>query len=523
MKKQPDRANPTTEEYVAKLEQQNAELTAKLKWYEEQFKLAQKKRFGASSEKTHPDQLELQLFNEAETLATPPSEKAEMEEIKYSRKKHNGKRETKLDQLPIETITYELPEAEQVCECCGGHLHEMSTETRNEVSVIPAQVKVVSHVRKVYSCRHCEREEIRTPIVTAPMPKPVYPGSLASPSSLAYVMSQKYVDSQPLYRQEQQFARIGLTLSRQTMANWMIYGANEWLSLITDRMSEHLLRQDILHADETTLQVLHEPGKAAETKSYMWLYRTGRVGPPIILYDYQPTRGGERPQKFLEKFKGYLHVDGYSGYHNLQGVTLVGCWAHARRKYDEALKILPAPQDKTKTATWQGLQFCNELFAIESKLKDADPDQRYVARLEQSKPILEAYLAWLKQQESHMLPKSLLGQAITYSLNQWDKLTAFLKDGRLEIDNNRSERSIKPFVIGRKNWLFANTPRGAKASATIYSVIETAKENQLNPYQYLKYLFEQLPQLIDPKDPEALDRFMPWSPSIPLSCRVFKS
>lgn len=516
---------PTTEDYaatIAKQDAQIAELTAKLKWYEEQFRLAQQKRFGASSEKTHPDQFELNLFNEAEMLVTPATQEPDVETVTYSRKKSAG-RQAKLEQFPVETVTYELPEAEQVCVCCGGVLHEMSTETRNEITIIPAEVKVVRHVRRVYACRRCEREEIRTPIVTAPMPKPVYPGSLASPSIIAYVMSQKYVDSQPLYRQEQQFARLGLTISRQTLANWMIHGADQWLTLLTDRMHEHLLNQDILHADETTLQVLREPGKSAETQSYLWLYRTGRMGPPIVLYDYRPTRGGEHPRKFLAGFSGYLHVDGFPGYHKVANVTLVGCWAHARRKFDEALKALPASQDKIETAAHQGLAFCNQLFAIERELKDAIPEDRYTIRLERSRPVLDAYLTWLRQQRSRALPKSAVGQAIAYSLNQWDKLTAFLKDGRLEIDNNRSERAIKPFVIGRKNWLFANTPRGAKASAVIYSVIETAKENHLNPFKYLTYLFEQLPQLPDPKNPEALDSLLPWSPSLPLTCRVFKS
>lgn len=375
----------------------------------------------------------------------------------------------------------------------------------------------------MYACRHCEREEIRTPIVTAPMPKPLYPGSLASPSIMAYVMIQKYVDSQPLYRQEQQFARLGLTISRQTLANWMMYGADQWLSLLTDRMKEHLLKQDILHADEMTLQVLREPGKSAESQSYLWLYRTGRMGPPIVLYDYRPTRGGENPRNYLSGFSGYLHVDGYPGYHKVKDVMLIGCWAHARHKYDEALKALPSSQDKTETAAQQGLGFCNQLFAIERELKDAIPEQRYTIRLERSRPVLDAYLAWIHQQRPRKLPKSKLGEAIAYSMNQWDKLTGFLKDGRLEIDNNRSERAIKPFIIGRKNWLFANTPRRAKASAIIYSVIETAKENGLNPFKYLMYLFEQLPQLSDPKDTEALDKLLPWSTSLPLTCRVFKS
>jgi transposase len=520
-----ENSTPTTEEYAATIAKQDAQIaepTAKLKWYEEQFKLAQHKRFGASSEKTHPDQLQIDLFNEAETLAAPASKEPDVETITYSRKKSAGSRDAKLDQFPMETIMYELPEAEQVCTCCGGGLHEMSTEVRNEIAIIPAEVKVVRHVRRVYACRRCEREEIRTPIVTAPAPKPVYPGSLASPSMMAHVMSQKFVDSQPLYRQEQQFARLGLTISRQTLANWMIYGADQWLSLLWNRMKEHLLKQEILHADETTLQVLREPGKAAQNDSYLWLYRTGYTGPSIILYEYQPTRSGEHPRNFLSGFSGHLHVDGYAGYNKVSGVTLVGCWAHARRKYDEALKVL-SKEDRIGTLAQQGLDFCNQLFAIERELKDNTAEERKTARQEHSRPVLDAYLAWLQQQKKRALPKSLLGKAIQYSLNQWEKLTAFVKDGRLEIDNNRSERSIKPFVIGRKNWLFANTPRGAKSSAIIYSVIETAKENQLNPFQYLMYLFNQMPQLPDPKDPEALDKLLPWSKSIPITCRVFKS
>lgn len=510
------------EQRNAKQAQQIAELSAKLKWYEDQFRLAQHKRFGASSEKTHPDQLD--LFNEAEVLASPEATEPEVETVTYSRKKTAGSREAKLEHLPVETIIHELPKEEQRCPCCGDALHEMSTETRNEIAVIPAEVKVIRHVRQIYSCRRCEREDIHTPVITAPMPNPIQPGSLASASAVAYVMSQKYVDSQPLYRQEQQLARLGLTISRQTLANWMIYGAEHWLTLLTARMKEHLLAQDIAHADETTLQVLREPGKSAEAKSYLWLYRTGRMGPPIVLYDYQPSRGGEHPRNYLAGFKGYLHVDGYSGYHKVVDVTLVGCWAHARRMYDEALKAMPATsQDPAETAAKQGLDFCNQLFAIEREIREATPKTRHSARQKRSRPVLDAYLAWLKRMKSRTLPKSLVGKAIAYSLNQWDKLIVFLQDGRLELDNNRSERSIKPFVIGRKNWLFANTPRGAKASATIYSVIETAKENGLNPFQYLKYLFEQLPQLENLKDPEVLDCFLPWSSSLPMNCRVFGS
>ncbi|WP_138753598.1 IS66 family transposase [Paenibacillus sinopodophylli] len=503
-----------------KLEQQNTELSAKLKWYEEQFRLAQQKRFGASSEKTHPDQLELNLFNEAEVLATPEGQVPEMEKVSYERRKTSGKREADLSKLPVETVTYTLEEGKQICACCSGSLHEMTTETRSEIAVVPPQVKVIRHVRQVYACRHCERHGLQTPIVTAPMPNPVYPGSLASPSAMAHVMCQKVVDSQPLYRQEQQFARMGYTLSRQTMANWMVYGAEQWLMPMIAEMKKHLLQQETLHADETTLQVLREPGKSAEATSYLWLYRTGRGVPPAVVYDYQRTRGGEHPRDFLTGFKGYLHVDAYPGYHKVKDVTLVGCWAHARRKYDEALKAAPEAKGNPETVAAQGLAYCNQLFALERELKEASPEERHKARAERSRPVLEAYHVWLRQQKSRTMPKSLLGQAIAYSLNQWDKLTAFLKDGRLELDNNRSERSIKPFVIGRKNWLFANTPRGAKSSAAVYSVIESAKENGLHPFRYLKYLFEQLPQLPDPQDLKTLEPYMPWSSSLPDTCRM---
>uniref|UniRef100_UPI0003659479 IS66 family transposase n=1 Tax=Effusibacillus pohliae TaxID=232270 RepID=UPI0003659479 len=256
---------------------------------------------------------------------------------------------------------------------------------------------------------------------------------------------------------------------------------------------------------------------------YLWLYRTGREGPAIVLYEYQETRGGHHPRNFLSGFRGYLHVDGYSGYHKVAGVTLVGCWAHARRKFDEALKALPDGKQKAAVTAREGLDFCNRLFAIERDIKDASPEERFKIRTERSRPVVDAFLAWLRAQKSNVLPKSLLGTAIHYCLNQWEKLEAFLKDGRLELDNNRSERSIKPFVMGRKNWLFSNTPRGAKASATIYSIIETAKENGLNPFQYLTWLFEELPQLADLKDPTALDHFLPWSNSLPAKCRMVQS
>lgn len=503
------------------LDQQNGELMAKLKWYEEQFRLSKERLYGASSEKTDSEQMELQLFNEAEVVAHLENEQEQetAETVTYQRKKKRGKRSVNLDHLPVETVDYELPTSEQICSSCGHELHEMSTEVRQELEVIPAEVKVLRHVRHVYACRHCEHHELSTPVVTAEAPKPVFPKSLASPSAMAYTMSQKYVESQPLYRQEQHFARFGVTISRQNLANWIIYGAETWLKLLYDRMVFALLQRDILHADETPFQILREEGRSPTAKSYLWLYRTGREQPAIVLYEYQPSRKGEHPRNFLSGFTGYLQVDGYSGYHKVADVTLIGCWAHARRKFSDTLKALPESAKFAKVTATEGLNFCNQLFAIERKLKDLSGEQRYKFRLEHSKPVLEAFSVWLHHQVPKVLPKSALGQAISYCRKQWDKLEGFLKDGRLELDNNRAERSIKPFVIGRRNWLFANTPKGAKASAIIYSVVETAKENGLQPFQYLKYLFEKLPN-IDTSDLELLDQLLPWSTTLPEVCRV---
>lgn len=504
------------------LKLQVAELTVKIKWYEEQFKLSQQRRFGASSEKTATsEQLNLPLFNEAEVEADMRVPEPTEETITVKRKKVTGQREGKLEQLPVEVINYELDPEEQTCSHCGHAIHEMTTEVRQELKIILPEVKVIRHIRHVYACRHCEHEGIQTPIVRAEAPQPVFPKSLASPSTMAYVMSRKYVDGLPLYRQEQDFKRLGIDLSRQTLANWTLYGADHWLTLIYDRMKHHLLKRDILHADESTLQVLREPGRAATSKSYLWLYRSGREGPGIVLYDYQTTRAGKHPARFLSGYKGYLQVDGYAGYNKLTGVTLVGCWAHARRKYAEILKALPPSAQSAGTTAKEGLAFCNQLYAIERELKkeQRSAEERYTIRLKKSKLILQAFSVWLQKQAPRVLPKSALGQAIHYCCEQWDKLNAFLKDGRLELDNNRAERSIKPFVMGRKAWLFANTPKGARSSAIIYSVVETAKENGLNPLNYLIYLFEQLPNM-DIQDLSLLDRILPWSETLPENCHT---
>lgn len=509
------------EEQILLLQQQHEELNAKLKWYEEQLRLQRQRLFGASSEKTaYPEQID--LFNEAEDTADPQAVEPTAETITYSRKKREpGQIAEKIQDLPVEVIDYELPVEERVCPCCNGELHEMSTQVREELKIVPAKASVVRHVQHIYACRYCEKHaddaDATVPIIKAAMPKPLLPGSLASASAVAYIIDQKYTNHLPLYRQEQILSRLDINLSRQTMSNWIIRSVETALDPLYRQMHRQLLRHDILHADETTLQVLRETDRSAQSDSYMWLYRTGRDGPPIVLYDYQTTRASKHPQQFLKGFKGYLQTDGYGGYDNLTGITRVGCWAHARRKFTDALKVLPSEQKSKPVNARKGLDYCNDLFRIEQDLKDAIPQWRYEQRLLRSKPILDEFYGWLRRMGQQTLPRSTFGQAIKYCLNQWASLNSFLHDGRLELDNNRAERSIKPFVIGRKNFLFSNTSKGARSSAVIFSIVETAKENGLKPYDYLLYLFEQMPN-IDQKDPDAIEQLVPWSSALPVAC-----
>lgn len=433
-------------------------LEAENQWLKEQLGLAKHRLFASTSEKTPPGQ-EALLFNEAEANAAPEVPEPDTETLTYTRRKFAGQRQLQIANLPVEEMEYRLPAEEQVCPQCNGPLHEMGQDVRNEIKIVPARVILVKHICSKYACRYCNNHEIKTPILTAPMPTTAFPNSLASPTAVAHIMTQKFVEGSPLYRQEQSLKREGFELSRQTMANWMLAGAG-WLEKLYNSLHAYLLKRNIAHADETTLQVLKEEGRKAETTSYMWLYRSGRDGPPIVLYEYQPTRAAQHPRAFLKDFCGFLHVDGYAGYEGLPGVTLVGCWSHARRNFLDAINVLPMPARKEgKTAAHTELDFCNKLFAIERELRDVTPEERLAARNARSRPIVDAFRVWLEGIEGKVLPKSKLGEAVTYCLNQWTKLIVFLTDGRLELDNNRSERAIKPFVIGRKNWLFANTPR----------------------------------------------------------------
>jgi transposase len=392
----------------------------------------------------------------------------------------------------------------------------MGHETiRRELKLIPAKAVIVEHVRKVYACRHCERDECGVPILKAAVSNPVIKGSFASPEAVAHIAVQKFVMGIPLYRQEQEWNRYGINLTRQTLSNWLIKATFDWLEPIYDVLKEMLCMRKVLHADETSLQVLREPEKPPESKSYMWLYRTsGDTKNSIILYEYQPNRKAEHPKLFLKDFTGYIHTDGYDGYHDLPDtVKIVGCFAHARRKFDEAVKGMPK-KDQANSLAMTGKRFCDKLFALERDFADLPADERLPKRQELSKPVFDELYRWVNSLEPS--PKTGLYTAIVYMRNQREYLERYLEDGRLEISNNRAERSIKPFVIGRKNWLFANTPRGAKASAILYSIIETAKENGLKPFEYLRFLLETLPN----SESDALEHLMPWSPSLPVTCRM---
>ena len=488
----------------------------------EALRLAQHKRFGASSEKSEEavmEQLSL-LFNEPEVFAEAKAEEENVTEVAAHkrRKKHEYTLESIPEGFPVERIEHRLEGEELVCPACGDTMTEVGSEVFSKLKIIPAQIVVEQHVYYSYACKSCAEtadEGCETPFAKAPYEKSVIPGSFATPEAIAHIMTQKFVMGAPIFRQEQDLNRQGIPLSRQTMSNWILKASETYLIPVYAQLHKELVKREVLHSDETILQVLHEPGKAPERKSYMWLYRTsGDTDHPIVLFEYQPGRGAKHPEEFLEGFHGYLHTDGYAGYHNLpEGITVVGCHAHLRRKFDEAVKSLPKGKAKGSSAA-QGLAYCNLLFEIEQRLADKTPEKRYEERLKQSKPVLDAMFAWANVRTA--APKSALGKALTYLKDQWPYLINYLEDGRLEISNNRAERSIKPFVICRKNFLFANTPKGAKGSAVMFSLIQTAIENGLEPYKYLTWLMKTAKDA-NLENPETVQGLLPWN--APEECR----
>lgn len=501
-----------------------SELESRVDMLMEALRLARHKQFGASSEKSEDtlvEQLSF-LFNEAEVFAETKAEKdsAVVVAAHKRHKKHEYALDTIPEGIPTEQVEHRLEGEALVCPQCGDTMVEIGKEVVRTLEIIPAQYIVREDIYYTYACKSCSEhadEGCETPIVKAPKEKNIIPDSYATPEAIAQIMTQKFVMGSPLYRQEQELNRQGIQLSRQTMSNWILRATEDYLAPVYQRLHEELLKREVLHADETTLQVLHEPGKKPQSDSYLWLYRTGGdTDKPIVLYEYQPGRGAKHPKEFLDGFHGYLHADGYAGYHSLpEEITVVGCWAHLRRKFDEAVKSLPKGKARCSSAA-QGLAYCNLLFTIEQEFseKKVTKKERYHERLKQAKPVLDAMFTWANSRTA--APKSALGKALNYLKEQWPYLTNYLKDGRLEISNNRAERSIKPFVIDRKNFLFANTPKGATGSAVMFSMVQTAIENGLDPCRYLTWLLKTANNA-DLNDRQTVQALLPWNASI--ECR----
>jgi len=514
------------EKYAMEKSLESEALAAKVRHYEEIIRIANSRKYKGSSEKTHPGQLDLGLFNEAELIAEEgQAEEPAIEQVApKKRTKAKGKKTAWEDTLPTEVIDYTLTEDEQVCPACGGPLHEMTKDVHCEIGIIPAQAKVTKHVTHIYACRNCEKNAESVPIIKAAAPPALIKGSSASASAVAYIIHGKYVMANPLYRLEQELKRLGVFLSRQTMSNWLIKVSQDYLRLLYDLFHELLIARDIAQIDETTLEVIKEVGRTASQDSYMWLYRTGEFDKEaIILFDYEQSRSGDCARAFMEGFSGYFICDGYIGYNKMTKAEdgkpppprkRVGCWFHSRRLYDKALRGLKKDETKAITYSERGLEYCNKLFMLEREWKGLPPNKRLEKRKEEALPIVDEYFEWVKKTAAFAIHGSLLSKALEYSISQEEYLRNYLLDGRLPISNNASERSIRSFVIGRVNWMFAFSPNGAEASAVIYSIVETAKANNLNPRAYIEHILTKMPSM-DLSDKAALKALLPWSDSIP--------
>lgn len=481
-----------------RLQAQFNEAQLKLAKFEEERRLARARRFGASAE---AGDHQARLFDEADTNAeavTPEVDAEDTIEIAAHTKRRPKRKPLPVD-LPRVVVQHDLPDAEQRCSC-GGPMQVMGDKVSEQLDVIPAQVFILEHHRPTYSCPKCDES-----IKTAPMPPQPIPKSLASPGLLAHVAVAKYADGLPLYRQSKQFERLGIDLPRNTLAGHMVK-AGALIEPLIEALSIHIRDDDIVQMDETPVQVLKEPGKVAQAKSYMWVMKGGPPRQPAIVYRYDPTRAQAVPKALLPDYRGYLQTDGYAGYNGIlaeDGVVGVGCWAHVRRKFMEARKALPKREQAKGNRVNQALAFIGKLYRLEQVLKEADADTRQARRQSEALPILGQFKRWLDKQS--VPPTTYLGKAITYALTQWPRLVIYIEDGRLSIDNNPVENAIRPFALGRKNWLFSDTQDGADASARLYSLIETAKANGLNDYAYLKWVFSKLPVTAD------VQQLLPWN------------
>ncbi len=469
------------------------------------------KRFGRSSEKLVDfQQPVLDMFDEAETIAAtdPIEEEAETPEVPSSGKprKKPGRKPLPAD-LPRVEVIHEVPEAERVCGLDGSVLVEIGRDSSEQLDIIPAKVQVIKHVYIKYGCPHCHQG-----VKVAPVPPRFIPKALATAAMLAHVVVSKYADGLPLYRQSGILVRAGIDMPRSTLANWMIRSGQGVQPLI-NLMRDHLLDFGVIQMDETPVQVLNEPNKLATSTSYMWVQRGGPPERRVILFDYDASRGGSVPKTLLADFKGYLQTDGYSGYLAVAAdpnIVHVGCFAHARRKFDEAIKALGKDGKKNPGKSGDALAFIGKLYAVEKALREAkaDPNTRHETRLLKAKPILDQLKAWADKTILTVPPKTALGMALSYLIDHWSRLVRYLDDGRVEIDNNGVENAIRPFVVGRKGWLFSSSVRGVKSSANLYSLIETAKANGLEPFTYLRHLFTELPTA---KTVDDYENLLPWN------------
>jgi transposase len=470
----------------------NEQLTTENQYYKtqvltltEQLNLALARRYAASSEKISPDQV--LMFDEAETDVEVALDTDDEILVPAHKRKKRGRKPLP-DNLPRVDVVHEIPESERHCPHDGALLTEINEVISEQLDIIPAKIQVIRHIRKKYacSCGQC--------IKTAPLPAQPIPKSMASPGLLAHITVSKYQDALPLYRQETILQRIGVELPRATLANWMVQ-AGTLIQPVINLLRDRLLDYDILQIDETTVQVLNEQGKAAQSKSYLWLQRGGPPDQPVVLYDYDPGRSADVPKRLLAGFTGYLQTDGYDGYNAVvaeNALTPVGCMAHARRKFSEAVKA--QGKNKKRGKAHRGLALIQKLYRVEKQARRLDPEERYAHRQQQARPVLDDLRSWLDVTLPLVPPTSTTGKALNYLHREWDKLIRYLDDGRIEIDNNGAENAIRPFVVGRKNWLFSASVKGVKASANLYSLIETAKANGLEPYAYLRYLFTALPK-----------------------------
>jgi transposase len=514
---------------IKELENENRKLQEKVDLLEHNVEVltqavlhAAKQRFGASSEKTPQIYGQCFLFGE---LIDEISDEAENKVINIKEHKRpvrkKGDRENLIKALPHEVVECILNEDEAMCKICGSEFEIIGKKkVRSEMEYIPAKLIMKDYFQYVYKCVDCGKNDINPydSISCAPVPAPVLTHSFASPSCVAWVMYQKYMMSVPLYRQEKDFKRMGAELKRDMMANWVIRCSEYWLKPLYEKMHEQLLKCGVIMSDETTWQVNHELGKKASSKSYIWIHRSGNCeGPPIVLYQYTSTRSGDHAKKFLEGFHGFHVSDAYAGYEKVEGITRCLCFSHLRRYYLEAIPLDSRKKEIPGSGGAIGRAYCDKLFKLERKWKELSPEERKNNRLTYSVPVLDAFFAWA---ENTFTNQDYLKKALGYTLNHKKYFTNFLLDGRIPLSNNLSEVAVKPVAITRKNSLFSDSPEGAEASATVFSIINTAAANNLDAYKYLEYLFRKLPNINFASNSSVLDEYLPWADKVQLECRI---